>query len=41
MILFSVPLAFSEEISVELDENLSMSTGEKKKVPTEEKTSVI
>lgn len=38
MILFSIPLAFSEEITVELDENLAMSSGDEKKAPTEEKT---
>ena len=36
--MFSMPLAFSEEISVELEEKMSMSTSEKKKAPAEEKT---
>lgn len=38
MILFSMPFAFSEEITVELEEKMSMSTGEKKSPPAEEKT---
>lgn len=31
MIMFSMPLAFSKEISVELEEKISMNTGEKKR----------
>ncbi|WP_299292356.1 hypothetical protein [Nitrosopumilus sp.] len=38
MILFSMPLAFSEDKTVELEETFSMTTGEKNKAPAEEKT---